>query len=649
MGRRGEFARRAAPAVVGAIAVVAVAVWLRTIPDDRGPVPTPPAGAITYLSLDADRDFPRLPAWDVWKNSGADHCWNFGASGTVTDDCGDWDLTASGSPRTGVVTGVPVEDSTGWVDWDGELGAGLESSAKYTAAPVTYSATSIAITAPVWANADTDIRLDHGWLSGAGVLAYAQSGSYRMQVEGEGAGVLVQNASAATYTPDGSWQCVSWVWSGKAGGADNAIYVNGISQELSTNTAGNGTVNDTGVDFEVDRAAAGAGIARVSVRYGAGAVTLADHKALCGSWGAPVRTAHPAVADISWTQSGGARCYQTASNRATCFPGGAPAYAYSAALKAAGYSGYGYVAEPDRTNHILYSTAVDCTNWTCRGTATATAGQVAPDGSATATDVTVYSAGNDVLTGVLSGYSNSANLFPSLWIKCASGSVVVDAAGSGSGLWIIDCAAVSGGNWALVSGSLVGSGLSESSAWVSSGTGTSRLRFVDPSGSGITASIWAPTLTETDGISVIPTGSAAVSTGDVVAKVDNTGGKYLDGHRTRISWVVDHPLGVPDSATWLYYANDPLYVYGNVIYMRDANADLFARCGLPSSGAFAASLWWNATAGVAGLDVDGTAVTCSPVPSSPWTARGDPGAVYMSGPVIGHTGIWHTIKVEDRP
>jgi hypothetical protein len=222
---------------------------------------------------------------------------------------------------------------------------------------------------------------------------------------------------------------------------------------------------------------------------------------------------------MTWTQSGGARCYPSSATTATCHPGGAPAARWTA-------TGFEWATDAQgAVNRITYSTAIDCTNWTCRGTGDATTtGQVAPDGSATATTVTVGTFGNDVFTQA-GGYSNSVALYPAIWIKCATGTLRFQNASSGTlGRWDVDCTAL-GGEWTLIDSALHPA-VTEDTAWVSSAGGQAGILFLVTSGT-VTATIWAPTLTEEPtAAAVIPTAAAAVDTGVIAWTIDNSTGSY---------------------------------------------------------------------------------------------------------------------------
>lgn len=228
----------------------------------------------------------------------------------------------------------------------------------------------------------------------------------------------------------------------------------------------------------------------------------------------------PLVADQTWTRTGGQSCFPVSLNAAQCFAATEIPYTSIDA------SGIGWAVEPDSVNRITYNTAIDCTNWTCTGTASATPLQAAPDGSATASLVTTNGLGSAVYQSGVTGYANSVTLYPRSWIKCSSGTLYLrHPSGSTYGYWSVDCSSVSGGSWALVH-SASQTGVTEITAWSSTAAGGgSIIYYMATTGS---AYIWAPTLTEEPGtgLSVIPTAAAAVSTGDPAWVIDNSTSRY---------------------------------------------------------------------------------------------------------------------------
>jgi len=267
------------------------------------------------------------------------------------------------------------------------------------------------------------------------------------------------------------------------------------------------------------------------IRHDQAALTLSQHQAICGTlWQNPSSGATKlAATDISYTQTGGARCFQAGAHNAICVPGGKLPVAYSPELLDAGYSPYGWAIEPGRTNRVLYSTAIDCTNWTCTGTPTIAAA-VAPDGSYQATSITTTDA--SAIRTSSASYGNSKALFTNVWAKCDSGKLIWKNSGA-TGQWSIDCATIAG-EWEHLTKDHAA--VTVDTAFVSSATGTATPMFTSDA-TGVIAEVWAPTLTEVPGVSVIPTYSAAVATGDPVWQIANTGGtKYYRSARGQIDW-----------------------------------------------------------------------------------------------------------------
>jgi len=603
-----------------------------------------PTVRLTLFKLIADKDFGRLPPWSTWTASG-DHCWQFGASGNVTDDCGDWDLTASGSPRTGIVTGIPVEDSTGWVDWTSTEGVSFDADADYySVSSVAHDSTQVLSVTYVSKMADGDRTI------------YKLGGDVGYQIRDD-SGYINFKIDDGTATADATWpsqgfthpNCCTVVADSRSADAAK-LYCNGA--EISPTNSDLSSVTGDWADYTNNLSVGtsvshGQVISRLAINHSV--LTLADHRELCGSYGAPVRTDHKAYADISWTQTGGSRCFQTAPHRATCFPGGTPAYVYSESLDASGYSGYGWVVEPGRTNRVRYSTAIDCTNWVCNdsGTLSVTTGQVAPDGSATATLATLGALATDeLLLPIHAAYSTNALLYPRVWVKCSSGDLAIRHWGS-VGWWNVDCSAV-GGSWTMIGPENIGGIVEEDSAWYSDEDGNAGMRFFAESGT-VTASVWAPTLTEVDGLSVIPTGASAVSTGGIDWQFDNTGEQFLSLKMGRMTWVGDLPIGLLDS---VHFGEWPEHYWQGLdeVIMRDESNVLQSICttGLGAAGAGKWSSWWDSLAGHAGLDVNGSAVTCGTTPSGSWQTGAVP-SYHLSRTANPHTAIHHSLKIEDRP
>ena len=142
--------------------------------------------------------------------------------------------------------------------------------------------------------------------------------------------------------------------------------------------------------------------------------------------------------------------------------------------------------------------------------------------------------GGTVTSTKATGYTNSATVYPTLWVKCSSGTFAMVAA-DGSGDWDIACATV-GGAWTLITDAS-DAAVTQNTAWQTAADGDLQIEF-----SGADAEVWMPTLTEVDGLSVIPTGAAAVDTGDIAFEVDNSSGDYWVSGATESS-VLDEIAG----------------------------------------------------------------------------------------------------------
>ncbi len=234
----------------------------------------------------------------------------------------------------------------------------------------------------------------------------------------------------------------------------------------------------------------------------------------------------PPASVQSWTQTGGDRCYPTSATTAACFEDSEPSYTVDA-------TGVGWVVEPSATSRIQYSTDVDCTNWTCGGTADATPAQADPAGGSGASLIDV-SDGSNYLYESAGGYTNNATLYLRFWLKCSAGDLKVrNLPGASKGDWRIDCATASGGAWVLIR-SASQTGVTEVNPWVASATGGAGPVIGKQTAGTLIAHIWAFTIVEEAGVglAVIPTAAAAVATGDIEWAIDNTSGSYYQAGDT---------------------------------------------------------------------------------------------------------------------
>ncbi len=486
------------------------------------------------LELVAARDLGSLPERSAWCTLGraAEHCYDLQeSSGTALDlGTGAWNLTATGL-RRGVVTSLPTRDSTGWVDYQSERGSWGDGQAASglvyaMAAPSATDLVSITLV----------IHPQEDGVLGAAVShrdnAPPQKGWYLfLQANGSLAGTIDYGAGVISVSGStdlrGAWHCATVVLNARAANAGR-VYVNGVDEtvgtgDLSVASGGFLTLSPFRIHglFDAGTWASRHGLARVREEEGH-ATTLAEHQDLCGDlWQAPAGGPDddkPAASDIAWTQTGGPRCYPSGDATAICVPGGLIPMAVDA-------TGLDWLPEPDATNRVLYSTEVDCTNWSCRGSGDATPYQVAPDGSGTATVVSLGTVGNDIFSPSASGYTADVGLYPRLWVRCSSGTLrIINNAATGD--WRIACATASAGSWVLIH-SATQSGVTEASAWTASATGTVTVLMAALTGT-VDAEIWGITVTEEPGsrLMVIPTAASAVSTGDPAWVIDNSTGKY---------------------------------------------------------------------------------------------------------------------------
>jgi hypothetical protein len=195
---------------------------------------------------------------------------------------------------------------------------------------------------------------------------------------------------------------------------------------------------------------------------------------------------------------------------------------------------------------------MDCTNWGCVGVASGTPGQVAPDGSATASTIVVAGGANHFEQDVASGYTADASpLHLTMWAKCATGVFHPHGSNDGSrGDWDVSCTCI-GGVWRHLDAS--DPCVTVNVPFNAGPSGESGLHF-DGTLFPVSADIWAPTLTEepTTG-AVIPTAAAAVDTGTIAWIVDNTNSRYWLSTSTVTESVdtIDGTCIVPGSTFYL--------------------------------------------------------------------------------------------------
>jgi hypothetical protein len=488
---------------------------------------TPGAGAgVIRLDLIAARDIGSLPSRDTWCTTvPADHCWPLQqSSGDATDygSPGGWHLVQQGSPRVGVVTSVPVRDSSGWVDIATEKASWYDLTAGryHLKTGVSHSATRLSITAIINPKDHTSEQwaVDYGFTTGGGALLdIAVNGRVFLFVAGT---VATKSIQATEEINDSAWHCVTVV----ADATDSTIYIDGAQGSVVAPMAYYGALSASSESISLGARSNGTlqtcALARVHAAHRA--ITLAEHQALCGDlWQAPAGGAadnKPLAADATWTQTAGAGCYPTGATSAVCVPGGMMPYVVDS-------TGAGWPVQQAVTNELLYSTAVDCTNWTCIGSASATPGAVAPDGSATASLLAVAVGANHVEQDIVAGFTASASpLHLGMWFRCLTGTIHPHGSDDGTrGDWDIDCSCV-GGQWTYLDADHPC--VTVNTPFNADSSGNSGLHF--DGGGLVSGTLWAPTLTEQRAWSrvVIPTAASAVTMGSPIWAINNTSTNY---------------------------------------------------------------------------------------------------------------------------
>jgi hypothetical protein len=266
------------------------------------------------------------------------------------------------------------------------------------------------------------------------------------------------------------------------------------------------------------------------------AISLAEHQALCGDlWQAPAgghNNNKPYAVDATWTQTAGTGCYPTSSTAAVCVPGGMQPYHVPS-------TGIAWPVQQAVTNPLLYSTAMDCTNWTCSGATNANYGKIAPDGSATATEITVAVGANHFEQDVVAGYTaNASPIHLGFWVQCSSGLIHPHGSNDGSlGDWDLSCPCV-GGEWIYATADHPC--VTVNIPFNADGSGNSGLHL---DGTVVVdATVWAPTLTEQrawTGV-VIPTAGTPVTVGSPIWAINNTSTNYYRSGDTVIQSLTEY-------------------------------------------------------------------------------------------------------------
>lgn len=180
----------------------------------------------------------------------------------------------------------------------------------------------------------------------------------------------------------------------------------------------------------------------------------------------------------------------------------------------------GWALELTQVNRLPYNVSSSCdgTPFDCSITASMDSTAVAPDGTLTASTLTVDATGTADATAF--GYANSTLLDLRVYAKCPNG--ILDATHiGGEGHWTVDGTAL-GSGWQLLH--TAHAAVTEVQAWKSDGSGGVRLRL-----SGNSCSFWHMTATEKASWhnSTIPTTDATGATvGTAAWTVDNSSGVY---------------------------------------------------------------------------------------------------------------------------
>lgn len=261
-------------------------------------------------------------------------------------------------------------------------------------------------------------------------------------------------------------------------------------------------------------------------------------------------------AESTWTQTGGERCFvdSAAGTTATCYAAG-PAKMYHATC-----GGLAFVPEKGRINRVKDNEGAnfDCAaaNWGCLGAGATTTGQTDPEGNSAATKMDFTVTGTDrVRSAQVTGYTADAILYMRVWVKCTGAETLrlINDTDTTKGRWAIDCSVVNG-SWVLLHSSHAA--VSVVSAWKANASGNIRPRFQSETGA-LTAYAWGMTLTETDGISTIPTAAAAVDTGDVSWSWNNATGDFWAAGDTVTSTIADEVGTCWVTGATLYLSGSP--------------------------------------------------------------------------------------------
>jgi hypothetical protein len=452
---------------------------------------------------------------------------------------------------------------------------------------------------------------------------------------------------------DGAPHCLTVVWDvntldGARAYLDGAEWTDWVDQDMSSISDLGPSVSTPFYAFAAGGAfnRAAGGISRLRVTHNA-SKSLANHQLICGTiWQAPSEgSTEIASGDVSYTHTGGARCYQTGASSAVCAPGGVLAYAKYGSL---GSTDTGWANEPSCINRLLYNTAI-AANWNV-ASGSATDGKVGPDGSAAATEF-AYTSGLNNTRYTLSGYSVSTALDLRMWIRCVTytdGPRLKNRLAGTNGDWEVDCSQLNGTSWTYIDASHTAVTVVESFA--SNASGQVQFGFQSSNLGTVTYQVWAPTLTEEAGCySTVPTGSSAVDTGSPTWALDNDPANYYSGVDGRIDmtgyWIAGGGLDIDNTGD----DNGRSYIDGDHWVLNNSAASIVSQINLVTSGEHDVNLLWDSAAAVylthftAGY-LDGTPQTYDTDPTSSWTPA-TPNTISLTP--TGTSLIMQTLRIYD--
>lgn len=636
---------------VAAVAIMAAVVTSILWPGGTSSIEGPDSG--TLLWLYAPRDLGRLPERTDFCRGG-DHCWYFQqSSGDATDyGSGSWHLSPQGTPRAGLVTGLPVADATGWVDMTTELASWtdghLATSAKYfsEAAVSQDSSDLLYITAVVnitQRQSNARVLYSHTTddATGLGIkVGLHTDGKLFMQAKGADATKIVYSATA---WDDRAWHCVTWALDGQSANAGR-IYVDGADD---TGSASDLQASATGTWAQTGSAIVGGtydgtniwpgGIARIRVDD-----VAQTHATLCGSLWQPPHSGLTKLrsTDYTYTHSGEARCYPVSATRATCAPGGKLAVIADTSL-GAGTDGIAWPLD-HRENGLLQN--IDATQWFTYGTGEATANAiVAPDGSYSGVGLWVTNTTNYATVNGADLGDPSLTVYPNIWVRCPDTVVQImfqSATSVSQGQWQILCSDIGANTWFHIFDCAAQAECTETVAMVSNNTGLFALKFLTKNSVPSTYYVWMPSAALNPGRSVVPTGASAADTGAVSWVLDNSPMRYYKGSRgqveLRANWI-DGASNVGCFDAWHTSDQGRATTDGTDVLAFNAAGDATKvfQCDMVLSGVDDVMWRWNSQATLDGTDyaectLNDVATSWDATPSAAWTAA-DPPEIRLDG------------------